>query len=78
MTSETFSVDDGCVIAENVIKRASQLGAYAAETGISSGNGMTVTVRNGELETLEHHRDKSMVVSAVSYTHLTLPTIPQV
>jgi len=38
-------------------------GATGAEAGISAATGLSVTVRLGDLETIEHHRDKELVVT---------------
>lgn len=46
-----------------VIKEALRQGASAAEADISVGDGLTATARMGEVETLEHQRDKGMSVA---------------
>lgn len=46
-----------------VIKEAGRQGADAAEADISVGDGLTATVRMGEVETLEHQRDKGLGVA---------------
>ena len=38
-------------------------GAPAAEVGLSSGEGLSVTVRDGACETVEHERDKSLGIT---------------
>jgi PmbA protein len=38
-------------------------GATGAEASVSAATGLSVTVRLGELETIEHHRDKELVVT---------------
>ena len=38
-------------------------GATAAETEISEGSGLSVSVRHGEVETIEHNRDKGIGVT---------------
>ncbi|MCS3903203.1 PmbA protein [Methylohalomonas lacus] len=43
-----------------VIKEALRQGADAAEADISVGDGLTATARMGEVETLEHQRDKGL------------------
>lgn len=50
-------------LAEQALGEAKRLGATAAESAVSRGQGMSVTVRLGEVETVEHNRDKSLVVS---------------
>jgi PmbA protein len=51
----------GCI--EQALKEARERGASAAEAGVSTARGLTVTVRNGQVETLEHHRDKALDVT---------------
>ena len=47
----------------DVLAEAKALGADTAETAISTGSGLSVTVRLGEVETVEHNRDKGMGVT---------------
>lgn len=49
--------------AEAVLAEAARLGASAAEVSLSLGQGLSVTVRLGEVETLEFHRDQGLSVS---------------
>ena len=42
---------------------AKQKGATAAEAAIASGAGLTVTVRQGELDKVEHEQDKSLDIT---------------
>lgn len=46
--------------AEKVLEVAKRHGADAAEVGISLSQGLSVTVRMGEVETLEFHRDRGI------------------
>ncbi|MDZ7735180.1 MAG: metalloprotease PmbA [Gammaproteobacteria bacterium] len=46
-----------------VITEARRQGADAAEADVSVGDGLTATVRMGEVETLEHQRDKGMGIT---------------
>ncbi len=50
-------------IVEDVLKYAREQGASACETEASEGVGQTVTVRLGEVETIEYNRDKSIGVT---------------
>ena len=50
-------------IARDVLDYAVQRGASAAETEVSEGIGQTVTVRRGEVETIEYNRDKGIGVT---------------
>ena len=49
--------------ARFVIDDAARQGADAAEVAISAGEGLSVTVRLGEIETLEFNRDRAVVVT---------------
>ena len=46
-----------------VLAEASRLGASAAEAGISSSTGLSVTARMGDVETIEHTQDRGLAVS---------------
>jgi len=50
-------------IAAQVLDHARALGATAAETEVSEGFGQTVSVRKGEVETIEYNRDKGVGVT---------------
>ena len=50
-------------IAQDMLDYARQRGATAAATEISTGFGQTVTVRNGEVETIEYNRDKGLGIT---------------
>ncbi|GMR07104.1 MAG: metalloprotease PmbA [Gammaproteobacteria bacterium] len=50
-------------IVHSILKEAAESGASAAEAGISIESGLNVTVRMGEVETVEHNRDKGMGVT---------------
>lgn len=49
--------------ARRVLAEAERQGATAAEVGISAGQGLSVTVRLGDIETLEFHRDRAVSVT---------------
>jgi PmbA protein len=51
-------------IASDVLEYARDRGATAAETEVSEGFGQGVTVRRGEVETIEYNRDKGVGVTA--------------
>ena len=46
--------------AERVLAEAKSQGASAAEVGVSLSQGLSVTARMGEVETLEFHRDRGI------------------
>ncbi len=50
-------------LAQAVLALAHGAGASASECEVSEGYGLTVTVRMGEIETLEHNRDKGIGVT---------------
>jgi PmbA protein len=50
-------------IAQDVLDYAVKRGAGAAETEVSEGTGQTVTVRQGEVETIEYSRDKGIGIT---------------
>ena len=49
--------------ATDVLAQAKRLGASACECDISEAHGLSVTVRMGEVDTIEHTRDKGLGVS---------------
>jgi PmbA protein len=50
-------------LAEQAIAHARELGASAAQCSIASGSGLGVTVRQGDVETIEHSRDQGFSIS---------------
>lgn len=50
-------------LAAQALDLATRAGATAAEAEVSEGSGLTVGVRNGELETIEHNRDKGIGIT---------------
>ena len=46
-----------------VLDESKRCGASAAEAGVSMEAGLSVTVRLGEVETLEYHRDRGVGVT---------------
>lgn len=46
-----------------ILDQAKRQGATAAEAGVSAESGLSVTVRLGEVETVEHNRDKGLGVT---------------
>jgi PmbA protein len=50
-------------IVSESLKRAKELGATQAEADVSLPNGLTTTVRLGEVETVEYQRDRGMGVT---------------
>jgi len=50
-------------LTRDALEYARERGATASEVEVSEGYGQTVTVRRGEVETIEYNRDKGMGVS---------------
>jgi PmbA protein len=50
-------------IVSDILREAQQQNATSAEVAVGTDHGFSVTVRMGEVETLEHHRDKGIDVT---------------
>lgn len=50
-------------LVQQVLAEANRLGASGAEAGVSLEAGLSVTVRLGEIETLEYHRDRGVGIT---------------
>lgn len=50
-------------IVQDILQQAKRRGASASEAGISVESGFSVNVRLGEVETIEHNRDKGLGVT---------------
>ena len=50
-------------IVQTLLDEAKQQGATAAEAGLSQENGLSVTARLGEVETIEHHCDQGLGIT---------------
>lgn len=59
----TYSQDELRGIVESVLALARTHGASEAEADVSEGYGQSVTVRRGEVETIEYNRDKGLSVT---------------
>ena len=57
-------------IVEDILAEATRQGASSACATVGAGSGLSVDVRMGELETVEHHRSKSLGVT-VYFGHRT-------
>lgn len=51
-------------LTEQILEQLKQQGATAAEVVYSEGSGVSVSCRNGEVDTIENNHDKSVVVTA--------------
>src|SRR5688572_22518924 len=50
-------------LAQLALDEARRQGASAAEVGAGASRGLSVSVRQGEIDTLEHHRDGNVAVT---------------
>ena len=50
-------------IVQNLLDEAKQQGATAAEAGLSQENGLSVSVRLGDVETIEHHCSQGLGIT---------------
>ena len=64
MKSDNNRTDhDSRALLEGVLSRCRKLGADAAEADVNAGHGLSVNVRMGQVETIEHQRDKGLGVT---------------
>ena len=59
----TYAQDQLRDCAAQVLAHARRLGASACECDVSEGHGLSVTVRKGAVDTVEHNRDKGIGVT---------------
>jgi PmbA protein len=59
----SFSSQTLAELAQQVLELARKGGASAAEAEVSEGSGLSVSVRHGQVETIEHNRDKGIGVT---------------
>ena len=59
----TFNAAEFHDMAEQVLARAKRAGASGCECEVSEGFGLTVTVRKGKPDTIEHNRDRAIGVT---------------
>src|SRR5215217_7467431 len=57
------SQDQLRALAEDVLRYAREAGASDAAVQISEGSGLSVTVRRGDVETIEQNKDKGIAVT---------------
>jgi len=50
-------------LVQNLLDEATRQGATAAEAGLSQENGLSVSVRLGDVETIEHHCDQGLGIT---------------
>jgi PmbA protein len=61
--SETEHLERLTSLVADILAEAKQQGASAAEAGLSVDRGLSVNVRLGEVETIEHHRSQGLGVT---------------
>ncbi len=61
--AEQFDIEGLNALVNELLDEARRQGATAAEVGGNLASGLSVTVRKGEVETIEHNRDKGMGVT---------------
>jgi PmbA protein len=59
----TYSHGELCEYARSIVREAARVGASACECEVSEAYGISVTVRKGAIDTIEHHRDKGIGVT---------------
>ncbi len=62
-TRFTYTLDSLKEITQDILNHARKAGATACEAEVSQGFGQDVTVRRGEVETIEYNRDKGLGVT---------------
>ena len=62
-SSNPYDAENLKDIVNDLLSEARSQGASAAEAGLSVESGLSVTVRMGEVETIEHNRDKGLAVT---------------
>ena len=60
---QDFDSAEALQIIDTVIGRADKSGASSAEAAVVAGLGLSASVRMGEVDTLEHHRDKQLAIT---------------
>lgn len=63
LASPERSLDELANLAADVLARCRQLGAAQAEVSLNLDSGLNVNVRMGEVETVEHTRDRGVAIS---------------
>ena len=63
MASNKKSTEESRFIVESALKSAKRFGAIEAEVVLAVESGLSVSVRNGEIETLEYNKDKGVSVT---------------
>ena len=67
--SQEFDSTEALEIIDSEVSGGAALGASSAEAALVTGLGLSVSVRMGEVETLEHHRDKHLAITLYNGTN---------
>ncbi len=62
-TDTPFDIERSLSVVDDMLSESRKLGASAAEAGVSVEAGLSVNVRLGEVDTLEHNRDKGLGIT---------------
>ncbi len=62
-SSDTQDLENLKSLVDDLLREAKAQGASAAEAGLNSESGLSVTVRMGEVETVEHNSDKGLGIT---------------
>ena len=62
-SSNPFDSENLKSVVNDLLQEAKSQGASAAEAGLSVESGLSVTVRMGDVETIEHNRDKGLGIT---------------
>ena len=62
-TDTPFDIERSLSVVDDMLLEARKQGATAAEAGVSVEAGLSVNVRLGEVDTLEHNRDKGLGIT---------------
>lgn len=62
-TEAQFDIERAREVVEEMLTEAKTLGASSAEAGVNIESGLSVNVRLGEVDTLEHNRDKGLGIT---------------
>ena len=62
-STNSFDSENLKSVVDDLLKESQSQGASAAEAGLSVETGLSVTVRMGDVETIEHNRDKGLGIT---------------
>ena len=68
-STDTQDLENLKSLVDDLLREAKAQGASAAEAGLNSESGLSVTVRMGEVETVEHNSDKGLGITVYFGQH---------